>query len=87
MPCQQTCEVKRLNLILKDIKQDKLKTLREIYEVTDQLGRDNPHRREEVTRSKQEIEQKLMTGVAELMYIEDEISRGCTTCQENQNTH
>ena len=87
MPCQQTCEVKRLNLILKDIKQDKIKTLREIYEVTEQLGRDNPHRREEVTRSKQEIEQKLMTGVAELMYIEDEISRGCTTCQENQNTH
>ena len=83
MPCQQTCEVKRLNLILKDIKKDKIKTLREIYEVTDQLGRDNPHRREEVTRSKQEIEQKLMTGVAELMYIEDEISRGCTTCREN----
>ena len=83
MPCQQTCEVKRLNLILKDIKQDKLKTLREIYEVTDQLGRDNPHRREEVTRSKQEIEQKLMTGVAELMIIEDKIARGCTTCREN----
>ena len=83
MPCQQTCEVKRLNLILKDIKQDKLKTLREIYEVTDQIGRDNPHRREEVTRSKQEIEQKLMTGVAELMIIEDEIARGCTTCREN----
>ena len=83
MPCQQTCEVKRLNLILKDVKQDKLETLRNIYEVTDQLGRDNPHRREEVTKSKREIEQKLMTGVAELMYIEDEISRGCTTCREN----
>ena len=83
MPCQQTCEVKRLNLILKDVKLDKLKTLREIYEVTDQIGRDHPHRREEVTRSKREIEQKLMTGVAKLMYIEDEISRGCTTCREN----
>ena len=83
MPCQHNCEVKRLNFILKDIKHDKIKTLREIYEVTEQLGRDNPHRREEVTRSKREIEQKLMTGVAELMYIEDEISRGCTTCREN----
>ena len=83
MPCQHNCEVKRLNLILKDIKHDKIKTLRKIYEITEQLGRDNPHRREEVTRSKKEIEQKLMTAVAELMYIEDEISRGCTTCREN----
>ena len=83
MPCQRNCEVKRLNLILKDIKHDKLKTLREIYEVTDELGRDNPHRREEVARSKIEIEQKLVTAVAEVMYIEEEISRGCTTCREN----
>ena len=83
MPCQQTCEVKRLNLILKDVKLDKLKTLREIYEVTDQIGRDHPHRREEVTRSKQDIEDKIMTGVAELMIIEDEIARGCATCRES----
>ena len=83
MPCQQTCEVKRLNLILKDVKLDKLKTLREIYEVTDQIGRDHPHRREEVTRSKVDIEDKIMTGVAELMIIEDEIARGCATCRES----
>ena len=87
MPCQQTCEIKRLNLILRDIKEDKIKTLREIHEVTEQLGRDNPHRRDEVTRSKQEIQRKLMTGVAELMIIDAEISRGCTTCQGNHSTH
>ena len=46
-------------------------------------SRDNPHRIEEVTRSKQEIELKLMTGVAELMIIEEEIERGCTTCRES----
>ena len=83
MPCQRNCEVKRLNLILKDIKHDKLKTLREIYEVTEELGRDNPHRREEVARSKIDIEQKLVIAVAEVMNIEEEISRGCTTCREN----
>ena len=82
MPCQQTCEVKRLNLILKDVKLDKLQTLRNIYEVTDQIGRDYPHRSEEVTRSKQEITLKLMTGAAELMNIEEEIARGCTNCRE-----
>jgi hypothetical protein len=83
MPCQHNCDVKRLNFHLKDIKIDKIKTLREIYEVTDQLGRDYPHRREEVTRSKIEIDEKLLTAVAELLCIEDEISRGCTTCREN----
>ena len=83
MPCQRNCEVERLNFQLKDIKHDKINTLKEIYEVTEELGRGNPHRRDEVTRSKREIEQKLMTAIAELMYIEDEISRGCTTCREN----
>ena len=73
----------RLNIQLKDIKIDKIKTLREIYEVTDQLGRDHPHRRDEMTRSKNEIYEKLMTAVAELLCIEDEISRGCTTCRDN----
>ena len=71
------------NAQLRDIKLDKIKTLQEIYEVTDQLGRDHPQRRDEVTRSKIEIDEKLMTAVAELLCIEDEISRGCTTCREN----
>ena len=83
MPCQQTCEVKRLNLILKDVEQDKIRTLRDIYDVTDQIGKENPRRFEEMTRNKQEIKQKLMTGVAELMIIEEEIERGCTTCRES----
>ena len=83
MPCQYNCDVNRLNFQLKDIKIDKIKTLREIYEVTDQLGRDYPHRRDEMTRSKFEIDEKLMTAVAELLCIEDEISRGCTTCRDN----
>ena len=61
----------------------RLALLKEIYEVTEELGRGNPHRRDEVTGSEREIEQKLMTAVAELLCIEDEISRGCTTCREN----
>ena len=84
MPCQQTCEVKRLNLILKDIKIDKLKTLKNTYELTDQIRRDYPDRREEMTRNMRDIERKTMTGVAELMTIEEEIARGCTTCRESQ---
>ena len=83
MPCQYNCDVKRLNFQLKDIKIDKIETLRDIYEVTDQLGRDHPHRRDEMERSKTEIYEKLTTAVAELLCIEDEIIRGCTTCRDN----
>ena len=50
MPCNQVCEVKRLSLILKDIKVDKLKILRASYDLTDQIRRDYPERYEEMTR-------------------------------------
>ena len=83
MPCQENCEMEQLNLQLKDIKIDKVETLRDIYRVTDQIGRDPPHRREEMERNKAEIYEKLTTAVAQLLCIEDEIIRGCTTCRDN----
>ena len=84
MPCNQTCEVKRLSLILKDIKVDKLKILRASYDLTDQIRRDYPERYEEMTRNLLDIERKTIAGVAELMKVEEEIGRGCTTCRESQ---
>ena len=82
MPCQQHCEMKRLNLHLKDIKLDKIETLREIFEVTAEIGRDHPHRREEMDRSKVELINKITTAVSELLTTEEEIVRGCTTCRD-----
>ena len=61
-----------------------MKTLRNIYEVTDQIRRDYPHKREEMTRSKLMIERNLMAGVAKLMIIDEEIARGCMTCRDSQ---
>ena len=83
MPCQQHCDVHSLNLQLKEIRLDKIKTLQEIYEVTDQLGRDNPQRNDEATRSKVEIKTKIKNAVVELLCIEDELIRGCTSCRYN----
>ena len=84
MPCNQTCEVKRLSLILRDIKIDKLKTLKNTYELTDRIRRDYPDKYEEMTRNMLDIERKTIAGVAELMKIEEELARGCTTCRESQ---
>ena len=84
MPCNPTCEVKRLSLILRDIKIDKLKTLKKTYELTDRIRRDYPDKNEEMTRNMLDIERKTIAGVAELMKIEKELARGCTTCRESQ---
>ena len=84
MPCLLTCEVRRLTLVLKDIKIDKLKTLKNTYELTVQIRRSYPEKEEEMSRNMRDIEQKTLTGVAELMTIEEELARGCTTCRDRQ---
>ena len=78
MPCQLNCEVHRLNLELQVIKRDKIRTLTELYQVTKDLGQDNRRIRNELPR----IERKLLTTIAERLYIEDEISRGCPACRQ-----
>ena len=83
MPCHHQCEIKQLNAQLKEIKQDKVATLRQILEVTEELGRDNPHQRDEVARSRRQIQRKLIDAISELMYINEEIATGCRTCQTN----
>ena len=83
MPCHHQYEINQLNARLKEIKQDKVVTLRQILEVTEELGRDHPHRRDEVARSKRQIQLKLIDAITELMYLNDEIARGCSTCQTN----
>ena len=77
MPCQLNCEVYRLNLELQIIKRDKIRTLTELYQVTKELGQDDRRIRRELPS----IERKLMTTIAEQIYIEDELSRGCPACR------
>ena len=84
MPCPQTCEVRRLTLVLKDIKIDKLKTLKNTYELTDHIRRNYPEKSEEMTRNMRNIECQTRSGVAELMTIEEELARDCTTCRDSQ---
>ena len=84
MPCQLTCEVRRLALVLKDIKIDKLKILKSTYELTDQIRRNYPERSEEMTRRLSDIERETVSGVRELMTVEEELAMGCTTCRESQ---
>ena len=81
MPCDPQCRIRQLNSQLITIKEEKIATLQQILDVTDELGRETPHRRDEVTRSKRRIIDKLVEHVAEIAYLTDEIARGCNPCQ------
>ena len=83
MPCDPQCPVRGLNYQLINMKEDQIATLRQIQEVTDELGRQAPHRRDEAARGRRQIEYKLVEAVAELVYLTDEITCGCNPCQVN----
>ena len=81
MPCHHLCEIRQLNCRLIEIKEEKIFTLRQILHATTELGRVALNRRDEVARSKRHIQRNLVQSVAELMYLTNEIARGCNPCQ------
>ena len=83
MPCDPQCQIRQLNSQLITIKEEKIATLRQILDITDELGRQAPHRRDEVARGRRQIEYKLVEAVAELVYLTDEVALGCNSCQAN----
>ena len=86
MPCDPQCPVRRLNNQLINMKQVKIATLRQIQEVTDEIGRHAPNRRDEVERNTSQIQTKLVLAMRELASLTDEIALGCDTCQARNET-
>ena len=68
------------------MKQVQIATLRQIQEVTDEIGRQAPHRRDEVERRTRQIQTKLVQAMRELASLTDEIALGCDTCQAKNET-
>ena len=83
MPCDPQCQIRQLNSQLITIKEEKIATLWQILDVTDELGCQAPHRRDEVERRRRQIQTKLVQAVAELVSLTDEIALGCDSCQAN----
>ena len=77
MPCDPQCPVRELNNQLINIKEEKNAMLRQILEVTDELGHQAPHRRDEVVRRRRKIQTKLVQAMTELVSLTDEIALGC----------
>ena len=55
MPCDPQCQIRELNSQLITIKEGKIATLRQILDVTDELGRQAPHQRDEAARGRRQI--------------------------------
>ena len=68
------------------MKQVQIATLRQIQEVTDEIGRQAPHRRDEVERRTSQIQTQLVLAMRELASLTDEIALGCDTCQSRNET-
>ena len=86
MPCDPQCPIRRMNNQLKNMKQVKIATLRQIQELTDEIGRHAPNRRDEVERNTSQIQTKLVLALRELASLTDEIALGCDTCQSRNET-
>ena len=86
MPCDPQCPMIGINVHLIDVTKEKIATIRQILGVTEELGRQPmiaPNRRNEVTRSVQQLSQKLVEAMTRLMHLTDEIVIGCATCRTN----
>ena len=80
MPCNYHCELRQLNCQLILIKEDKISTLQQTLGVIDEIGRQAPHRRDEVAARRAEVTNKLVEAQAEIASLTDEIARGCNPC-------
>ena len=75
-----------INVHLIDVTKEKIATIRQILGVTEELGRQPmiaPNRRNEVTRSVQQLSQKLVEAMTRLMNLTDEMVIGCAACRTN----
>ena len=75
-----------INVHLIDVTKEKIATIRQIIGVTEEIGTQpmiSPNRRNEVTSSLQQLQQKLVEAMTRLVNISDEIVTGCAACRTN----
>ena len=86
MPCDPQCPMIGINVHLIDVTKEKIATIRQIIGVTEEIGTQpmiSPNRRNEVTSSLQQLQQKLVEAMTRLMNISDEMVTGCAACRTN----
>ena len=76
MPCKPNCE-QRLLLI---VKEEKIVKLRKVMEWVNDLGRQEPLRKEEIRAKIEVVNNKIIKIMAESGLLVNKLSRGCRLC-------
>ena len=78
MPCQADCDLRQLLLA----KEDKISRLQQTKRWVDDLGRQEPHRRDEIRAKQEVVTNKLVQTLAEARVLVNRLENGCVICNE-----
>ena len=76
MPCRADCDLRQLLLA----KEDKISKLQQTKRWVDDLGRQEPHRREEIRGKQEVVTNKLVQALAEAGFLVNQLASGCAIC-------
>mgnify|MGYP000476721355 CR=1 FL=1 len=76
MTCKSNCEQRQLLLI----KEEKIAKLRKVMEWVNDLGIQEPFRKEEIKAKLEVVNTKIIKTMAESGLIVNKLSRGCRLC-------
>jgi len=76
MPCKPNCEQR----LLLTVKEEKIAKLRKILEWVNELGRQEPLRKEEVIAKVRVVDNQIIKIMAESGLLVNKLSRGCRLC-------
>ena len=76
MPCNPNCEQR----LLLTIKEEKIAKLRKVMEWVNDLGRQEPLRKEEIRAKIEVVDNKIIKIMAESGLLVNKLSRGCRLC-------
>ena len=78
MPCRADCNLRQLLLA----KEDRIANLQQTKRWVDDLGRQEPHRHDEVKTKQDIVISKLVQTLAEAGVLVNKLAGGCSTCNE-----
>ena len=80
MPCKTDCEQRQLLLV----KEDKIAKLQQAMKWVNDLGNQEPHRREEVKTKLEVVNTEIVKTMAEAGLLVNKLARGCRLCNHNE---
>ena len=78
MPCKVDCEQRQLLLV----KEDRIAKLQQAMKWVNDLGNQEPHRREEIQTKLEIVNNEIVKSMAEAGLLVNKLARGCRLCND-----